>query len=75
MQAYDDGKEPYVLTNSTNNKTRDEVKKAIRESVKKFKRSKKKKTLKPKGGSQKLLPPLKPADYSDKNITRLKIFS
>ena len=43
MQAYDDGKEPYVLTNSTDNKTRDEVKKAKRIS-KKFKRSKKKKT-------------------------------
>lgn len=66
MQAYEDKKEPYVLTQSTNNKTRGEVKKAIRESVKKFKRSKKKKTLKQKGGSKKLLPPLKPIDYSDK---------
>ena len=63
MQAYNDGKEPYVLTKSTNNKTRDEVKKAIKISLK---RSKKKKTLKQKGGSQKLLPQLKPIDYSDK---------
>lgn len=63
MEAYNDGKEPYVLTKSTNDKTRDEVKNAIKISLK---RSKKKKTLKQKGGSQKRLPALKPIDYSDK---------
>ena len=65
MQAYNDGKEPYVLTKSTNNNTRDEVKNAIRNSLNKFKHSKKNK-MKKKGGSQKLLPALKPIDYSDK---------
>lgn len=67
MEAYKDKKEPIVISKSTNDKTKDEVKKAIINSkYRKLKRSKKKKILKQKGGSQKLLPALKPIDYSDK---------
>lgn len=68
MEAFLDGKEPEVLPKSTNILIRNDVKKAIKKSLTKYKKKTltKKKTLKQKGGSQKLLPKLKSIDYSDK---------
>ena len=59
MEAFHNNSAPKVISKATNIKVRDEVKKAI-------KNTKQTKNKNKKGGSQKLLPQLKPIDYSDK---------